>query len=84
MAHAEKCPVCDGAGRLPAYCLERESSTLPPQTQTCYGCGGKGWVDVADDKPYIATRCPVCGKKIELGKSKGICLDCYASGSYPA
>jgi hypothetical protein len=43
MAHAEKCPICNGNGVLaegPAY--------LYPTAPTCHGCGGCGWVSVQD------------------------------------
>lgn len=38
MAHAEKCPVCDGEGKLVGL--------LPEDKVACYGCSGKGWVEV--------------------------------------
>jgi len=34
MAHAEKCPVCDGSGQY--------------EFRECHGCGGKGWITVED------------------------------------
>ena len=40
MSHAEKCPICGGSGKL-------------PDKVTCHGCGGKGWVEVGKDSPYI-------------------------------
>ena len=36
MAHAQTCPICGGSGKLP---------------DVCHGCGGKGWVEVADEMP---------------------------------
>ncbi len=36
---AEQCPVCRGAGVI--YGIA-ETGAQP--TQTCHGCGGKGWV----------------------------------------
>jgi len=46
MSHAERCPVCWGAGwvgaNLPA------GTTSSPVLVTCHGCGGKGWVTVKD------------------------------------
>jgi len=35
--HAEKCPVCEGAGDC--GCEEHE---------VCHGCDGDGWVEVHD------------------------------------
>ena len=49
MSHAEKCPVCDGSGKVhsddtkSAFCM-------------CHGCDGKGWVEVGDSNipvPYL-------------------------------
>lgn len=49
MAHAEKCPVCDGLGKMihthPYYTTEREE-------KPCHGCTGQGWVTV-EDRPVI-------------------------------
>ena len=36
MAHAEKCPVCGGSGKVQSVNI----------VDTCHGCGGKGWVAV--------------------------------------
>jgi len=38
MAHAEKCPVCDGSGKV----------KVDDITIDCHGCAGKGWVTVHD------------------------------------
>ncbi len=43
MAHAEKCPVCQAKGTIP------ESGYASIIEIECYGCGGKGWVEVCDD-----------------------------------
>jgi len=45
----ENCPICYGRGRLPIY----DGSTQPivlrfATKQPCHGCGGKGWVEVAE------------------------------------
>lgn len=39
MAHAETCPICGGGGWYPP--------TFRTFQNTCYGCDGKGWVEVA-------------------------------------
>ena len=44
MAHAEKCPVCNGTGK---YLLEPDNREI-----ACYGCDGKGWIEVADSPYY--------------------------------
>ena len=38
--HAEKCPICGGKGKLPTDTTVAEKD--------CYGCFGKGWVEVTD------------------------------------
>jgi len=45
MAHAELCPVCKGAGKLPQ---ENGETSSIPLWRTCHGCGGMGWVPVPD------------------------------------
>jgi hypothetical protein len=59
--HVEKCPVCDGAGKL-APQLDRET-TAPSVEPPCHGCGGKGWVVVDDTAPLRQPIYdpPVCG-----------------------
>ena len=47
MSHAEKCPVCEGAGRLP----DGKGETSSARGKDCNGCGGKGWVTVDDGSP---------------------------------
>ena len=49
MAHAEKCPVCNGIGRT-EY-VEGGSGTTVRKSQPCHGCGGKGWIEVGDTIP---------------------------------
>lgn len=39
MAHAEKCPVCNGKGKI--------------DDKTCHGCGGTGWIVIQDAPIYI-------------------------------
>jgi hypothetical protein len=50
MSHAEKCPVCNGAGKLPA--INDGMSTAIPQPITCHGCNGLGWVTIYDTINY--------------------------------
>lgn len=44
MAHAEKCPICYGSGRIG---VERTSR------KDCHGCQGKGWIEVDDTIPVF-------------------------------
>jgi len=51
MAHAEKCPICYGSGKAHTdYKVEIVG-------EPCHGCGGRGWVEVADEvvMPYPET-----------------------------
>lgn len=43
MAHAEKCPICSGTGRVNTDDKSIVGGQIP-----CYGCGGKGWVEVQE------------------------------------
>lgn len=47
MAHAEKCPICYGKGKVLEEATKYEKV---PTMNTCYGCGGKGWVEVQDNE----------------------------------
>jgi len=51
MGHAEVCPICHGKGTIPT-----EDGT--GATRTCYGCNGRGWVEVNDIFP-VYPRDPV-------------------------
>lgn len=42
MAHSEKCPVCNGFGKV-GNDNQRDCSG-----KTCHGCYGRGWVVVPD------------------------------------
>lgn len=61
MTHAERCPVCGGSGKI-----KREphpDSTGSGYEESCYGCFGKGWVEVSDQynpwgSPYYPASCP--------------------------
>lgn len=39
MAHAERCPVCEGKGKV--------------ESQPCHGCFGLGWVSIYDQTAPI-------------------------------
>jgi len=41
--HAEKCPICSGSGKA-----KRGETKFP-----CYGCDGRGWVEVGDSFPSL-------------------------------
>ena len=51
---ADLCPVCRGVGRL--------LNPLSADTEgvQCYGCGGRGWVEVASGTTN--DWCSVCGR----------------------
>jgi len=39
------CPVCSGSGRVYGF----YGSTFSWPDETCYGCNGKGWVEVSEE-----------------------------------
>jgi len=45
MAHSEKCPVCNGKGKV--------------KKEQCHGCLGLGWVTVQDQLIIKETECAV-------------------------
>lgn len=47
MAHAEKCPVCDGSGQV------HGPSSRDTALRECHGCSGRGWVEVSDPEPKV-------------------------------
>jgi len=59
MAHAEKCPVCNGSGIL-RYMdgVERIGIHLngEPEKQ-CHGCNGRGWVELSDEMNAVSGLC---------------------------
>ena len=56
MAKAVICPVCNGSGKLTVrqdYTYQTTSANNNVEVM-CHGCGGKGWVEVAEDYvPYV-------------------------------
>lgn len=46
MSHAEKCPICYGKGKVQE--TSGFGTSQKKADRTCHGCGGKGWVEVAD------------------------------------
>jgi hypothetical protein len=51
MAHAEKCPVCNGKGEI---FRAGDAGTNIGDTRSnnvCHGCNGKGWVEVGTEYP---------------------------------
>lgn len=44
MAHAEKCPICEGEGWI--YSLNNPKIR---NDMKCPGCQGKGWVEVSNE-----------------------------------
>jgi len=47
MAHAEKCPICNGSGTVD----KEYKKYLPCKPKPCHGCNGKGWIEVSDIYP---------------------------------
>ena len=47
--HAEKCLICNGSGKA------KVGETKFP----CYGCDGRGWVEVGDSYPPALPNIPV-------------------------
>ncbi len=45
MPITEKCPVCSGAGLVNRT---RPGNAIVEYNIKCYGCGGKGWVEVSN------------------------------------
>ena len=64
------CPVCEGKGKLNLWNYNNFSLSQ----EKCYGCDGKGWVEVKEDKPIDLVekligqepegwnKCPACGQ----------------------
>jgi hypothetical protein len=48
MSHAEKCPICNGAGKI-FEPLCPDNTPASPYVKTCHGCGGLGWITVQDN-----------------------------------
>ena len=45
------CPICNGTGKITKTTAGTAGGTFAVD---CHGCGGRGWVEVADDpEPYI-------------------------------
>lgn len=53
--HAERCPLCLGTGNKNGIVTFVLSQLTVPEiddngtTPICHGCGGRGWVEVADE-----------------------------------
>ena len=48
---ADRCPVCYGTGKYTPP--QNPFSTAVATPQTCHGCGGLGWVQVAENKDEL-------------------------------
>jgi DnaJ-class molecular chaperone len=51
-AHAEKCPVCNGTGKVEIQYLV---TSTPRPVVDCHGCNGTGWITVTDTTPIPFT-----------------------------
>lgn len=63
MSHAEKCPVCNGKGKV-----KDDQKLTADALKTCYGCQGMGWVTVQDSHPWNWSR--ACDPKSTNRQSK--------------
>jgi len=57
------CPVCGGSGKY----TEQPSgdSSGGPTSQTCHGCGGRGWVEVSDGPMVVPSVWPYYPQEIK-------------------
>jgi hypothetical protein len=51
MAHSEICPVCGGTGK------KQNDTTF--EKEACYGCNGRGWVEIQDNPIYPIYPMPI-------------------------
>jgi len=61
--HAEICPICRGEGKV----ISKTSTGFStwPVIDTCYGCNGKGWIEVKDEEfPTFVPTIPTEAKTI--------------------
>lgn len=49
MAHAEKCPICDGSGK------KSNPKNMDDTYTKCHGCDGKGWIEVGSEPVVLPT-----------------------------
>jgi predicted methyltransferase len=53
MAHAERCPICEGTGLVMNGFYDQTSgfwSTTDCSSETCRSCNGKGYVEVQSNE----------------------------------
>lgn len=56
MAHAEICPICKGKGKVKIVApevLKEVTTDMIQGYETCHGCGGKGWITVGAENPFL-------------------------------
>lgn len=58
MAHAEKCPICNGSGKVYPRTPTSTGGITIPDSDPCHGCNGKGWVEVGDTIPVFPSPNP--------------------------
>lgn len=71
MSHAEKCPVCNGAGKIGFGTSEEKP---------CHGCYGNGWVTVPGDDSRTIIYIPrIYPARIDWGNTWHDCITQYES-----
>ncbi len=89
------CPVCNGVGRVASGFYNRSGDcpywvSSGNNPETCRSCGGKGWVEVAEDEPIILfpdeKPIPLDPRLIEFYKKKGydVCPACGGDRNLPS
>ena len=59
--HAERCPVCNGTGRVPSGFYYRVTGTwgsTGTQSEVCRSCGGRGYIEVHDELDHTTYEVP--------------------------
>lgn len=55
MSHAEKCPICNGKGKINRNYNGGWITNSSNHLKKCHGCNGLGWITVQDQHPIFTT-----------------------------